>query len=124
MRNRPATNRPQRWAPLLLGIAAIGAAWLPVPAAVVERVYSAGFYRALQPQMTSLSNRAPFSLLDAALVLVVALWAALAARDFTQLQARRRAARSVVVRSIAWAAALYLVFLAAWGFNYRRVRLT
>jgi len=124
VRNRPATNRIQRWAPLLLGIAAVGAAVLPIPATLVERVYSGGFYRAFQPQMTSLSNRLPFSVLDAALALVVALWAALTARDFMQLHPMRRAALSVVGRSIVWAAAVYLVFLAAWGFNYRRVRLT
>ena len=124
MRDRPATIRPQRWAPLLLGIAAVVAAVLPIPAGLVERAYSGGFYRVFQPQVTSLSNRLPFSMLDATLALVVTLWAALAARDFVQLHPRRRAARSVAGRSIAWAAAAYLVFLAAWGLNYRRVRLT
>ena len=124
MPDRPVTHHPARRAPWLLCAAALAAAVLPIPAPFVERVYSGGFYRAIQPRLTALSNQLAFSVLDAALVSMVALWAALAARDFMQLHPARRAARSVAARSIVWAAAAYLVFLAAWGFNYRRVRLT
>jgi hypothetical protein len=63
-------------------------------------------------------------MLDAGLALIIALWVSLAARDFMQLHSRRTAARAVAARSIVWAAAAYLLFLAAWGLNYRRVRLT
>ena len=119
----PAAARRWRGA-LALGFTAVAAAAVPLPATLVERVYSDGFYRAVQPAVTSFSNRLPFAMLDAGLALMVALWVALAARDFMQLHPRRGAARSVAVRSVAWAAAAYLLFLAAWGFNYRRVRLT
>ena len=109
--------------PLAFAMAALAAAVLPVPAATVERLYSAGLYRALQPRLTFLSNQVPFSLLDAALVVVVALWAALVARDVMRLHSAWRATRRAAVRTITWAAAAYLVFVIVWGFNYRRVRL-
>ena len=43
--------------------AALAAAFLPLPEAAVERLYS-GVYAGLQPRLTSLSNLAPFALLD------------------------------------------------------------
>jgi hypothetical protein len=109
--------------PVLWGAAALAAAVLPLPAAAVEGLYSARFYRALQPRVTALSNQFPFSLLDAALAVMVTLWIGLAARDFTRLHPARRAAGQAAARTVAWAAMAYLLFLIAWGFNYRRVRL-
>jgi hypothetical protein len=124
MAERPVNNRRNGWrVPVMWAVAALAAAVLPVPPAAVERLYSAAFYRAFQPRVTALSNQLPFSLLDAALAVAAAMWAALAARDVMRLHSARRAARFAVARTIIWAAAAYLVFLIAWGFNYRRVRL-
>ena len=57
-------------AALILGAGA--AAVVPLPAAFVERVYSAGAYPVLQRVLTSFSNRVPFALIDV-LVLAAAL---------------------------------------------------
>ena len=81
-------------------------------------------YLAIQPRLTSLSNRAPFALLDLLIAGVAGSWIALAVRD-----ARRRdrvgspAAVRILARTIVWSATCYLMFLATWGLNYRRLRL-
>ena len=103
--------------------AAVAAAVIPLPAAAVDRWYSAGAYATLQPWLTSLSNRLTFSLLDLLLVGVAVFWVALTARDLLDTTNRWRAALTIVARTIVWGAALYLLFLALWGLNYRRPRL-
>jgi hypothetical protein len=62
------------------------------------------------------------ALFDILLVSVAVGWLAFAIRDAAQADLVRAALR-IVVRSIVWAATLYLLFLAVWGLNYRRVRL-
>jgi hypothetical protein len=89
---------------------------------VIERLYSSGVYRWLQPTVTTASNLAPFALLDALILLVAAAWIATAIRDVRGCGWVRALAR-VVTRTATWAAALYLLFLALWGLNYRRERL-
>ena len=103
---------------------ALLAAFLPLPPAGIERFYSNGVYRGIQPMLTAASNLVPFSLLDLLIASVAVGWLALAVRDIA-LRGRNRlaAAGSVLVRSVVWGAALYLAFLAVWGLNYRRVRL-
>ena len=51
------------------------------------------------------------------------MWVALAVRDLLHTPSRGRGALRIVARTIVWAAALYLLFLALWGLNYRRPRL-
>jgi hypothetical protein len=111
------------WHIALIG-AAIGAALVPIPAAAVERLYSAALYPALQRAVTAFSNLLPFALFDALLVSAVASWAWLLVCDvarghggWTRIVAR------TVARTVTAAAALYLAFLATWGLNYRRVPL-
>jgi hypothetical protein len=106
---------------LVIGLAALFAL-VPIPSAIVERLYVRGFYGVLQPLLTFASNAVAFAWLDAFLVAVAVLFLLLAGVDV----ARRgwiRAIAAVAARTVVWAAALYLVFLATWGFNYRRVRL-
>ena len=102
---------------------AAGAALIPLPPADVERWYSARLYAALQPLLTSLSNLAPFALLDPLIGVIVVLWIALAARDLRRARGRARGALLILVRTIVWCAVLYLLFLALWGLNYRRPRM-
>ena len=102
-------------------VLALGAAALPAPAALVERLYSTWWYAALQPPLTTASNLAPFALFDAAIVGAVALWLGLGVRDV--LFAPLRGILRVALRTIVWSATLYLIFLLTWGLNYRRVRL-
>jgi hypothetical protein len=115
----PAAATGRRLALLLLAGLALVA---PVPPEVVERWYSQGLYPRLQPVVTTLSNLVPFAWLD--VLIGVALVAAgvcigRAWRDTSRPPLRR--ATGVAMGGLEAAAVLYLVFLLAWGFNYRRV---
>lgn len=112
------------WRTVLIALAIV-AAVVPVSPYVIERVYSNGVYARLQPILTWISNLAPFALMDVLVPLVVAGWLALAARDLVRARpaGKGKAAARIGLRTLVWAAAAYLVFLVAWGFNYRRVRL-
>ena len=90
--------------------AALGAAFVPIPPSVVERLY-AGSYRALQSRLTSLSNFTSFALLDVLIVATAAGWIGLAVHDFTRGQDRLRAVLRVAARTIVWSAGGYLAFL-------------
>jgi hypothetical protein len=116
----------KRWLQVgILGLAA-GCAILPVDPWTIERGFSTRFYPAVQQQLTSLSNLAPFALFD---VLTLA-GAAVLIRTLVVGWRRARLERrwAVVLRvlgSIATAAAVvYLLFLGTWGFNYRRLPMT
>src|SRR5207248_11609185 len=102
---------------------AVAAAVAPIPAGVVDRVYAAGLYTRVQPLLTRMSNLTPVALLDVLIVAAAAAWTGLAWRDLRRSATRGRAALSVVARTATWTAAFYLLFLAAWGLNYRRVPL-
>lgn len=101
--------------------AAIGAA-APLSPPLVERWFSTGTYPRLQRALTPVSNLLPVAWLD---ILVVAALAWLA---WTWWRALRRDAMPrlprvghAAVTTLVAAGAVYLVFLALWGFNYRRV---
>ena len=110
---------------LALVVCAVLMALLPLPSPPIERLYSNGLYRTIQPILTGASNRVPFALFDLLMAAVLLGWLGLAVRDVAGRRGRSRFAAlgSITVRSIVLAAALYLVFLAVWGLNYRRVRL-
>ena len=99
------------------------AALLPVPATIVDRWYTVPVYGTLQPVITSVSNLAPFALLDLFLGAIAAAWLTLAVRDLRRAPSRMRGVWLIARRSLIWSSALYLVFLGLWGFNYRRTRL-
>jgi Protein of unknown function (DUF3810) len=102
-------------------VVAAAAAVLPMPPAIVERWYSAGIYPALQGVLTPLSNRVPFALFDV-LWIGAAAAAGVAIARCARLGWRAGSARfaMLAVRTIALA---YLLFLATWGLNYRRLPL-
>ena len=99
---------------------AVGAALAPVPSNAVDRWYSGHMYASIQPLLTSMSNLVPFSLLDALIAAVTLAWLVLAGRDLRITASRLRAAVLIAVRTVVWAAAFYLLFVALWGLNYRR----
>jgi hypothetical protein len=120
-------------ASLIVGAAVLAVA--PLPAAFVERCYSAGAYPAIQRGLTAVSNLVPFALLDGLIGALLAWWIWMLARDLvgrpmaTQ-PAGNRSGRStagvavrLLARTVTAAAILYLAFLGAWGLNYRRVPL-
>jgi len=108
----------------LVGLAILCAV-APISPRAIERLYSQGMYAKVQPVLTSASNLIPIALMDPLIVLVAGAWMLLAGRDL--MRGSRvgwgRTAAQIARRTLAWSAAAYLLFLAAWGFNYRRVRL-
>lgn len=124
-RERTGGSRRGRIVGALIVLAAAGLALAPLDATWIERVYARGWYPALQPWLTAASSLAPFALLD--------LWLALAlgavglgvwriARAAKGSRVRRLV--TAAARGIVAAAAIYLVFLACWGLNYRRQPIT
>jgi len=107
----------------LIVAVAVAAAVAPIPAAAVDQVYAAGLYTRVQPVLTTMSNLTPVALLDVLIAVVTAVWIGLAWRDVRRAATRGGAALSILVRTATWTAAFYLLFLAAWGLNYRRVPL-
>ncbi|MEQ1575098.1 MAG: DUF3810 family protein [Vicinamibacterales bacterium] len=114
-----------RW---LGSVATVGLALLfafsPFPTAEsVERWFSLAWYPRLQHVLTPMSNTVPFALLD--LLALVALIAVVVAITRAVRAARREHGLApigrVVARLVTAAAGLYLVFLALWGLNYRRM---
>jgi hypothetical protein len=105
----------------LVVVTAVAAALLPVPPAWVERHFSRGWFPHAQRALTAISNAVPFALLDA---LILAAAGVVLAGVVTALKAPRGARVATCVRR-AWQGAVaasvaYLLFLAAWGGNYRR----
>jgi hypothetical protein len=108
---------------LMLVAVAIAAALVPLPPAIVERVYSTGIYPVLQNAVTRGSNVTSFALLDALLIAVGVAWIALISLDALRVRwlGWCRVAGRAALRTATIAAAAYLAFLGAWGLNYRRM---
>jgi len=122
-RSRPGpVRRGPGWLPALLVVGAVLMAVLPVSRSAVESVYSQGVYPVLRQLVTAATNRVPLVLFDwllfggAAAILGWCAWR-LWRRE---RQGRLRVLGAVAARLAVVAAALYLVFLATWGLNYRR----
>lgn len=107
-------------------LAAVVAAFAPLPPLSVERRYSTSVYPFVQRLVTPVSNVAPFALFDVLVASIAVAWLVPLAIDVAQR--RRRPARAIVwrvlVRTAVWGAALYLAFVLVWGLNYRRQKLT
>jgi hypothetical protein len=117
--------KPRHLLAVLTTALAAGLAVAPMPEGVVEELYSRRVYLAFQPWLTGASNRAPFALLDLLIAAAVGWWIAGVVGAVARHRTAHigRALRDVAVRSVVAAAALYLIFLATWGLNYRRVPL-
>ena len=116
------------WGAAGLVAAASIAALAPTPPDWVEQVYFRQWYLAGQRVLTPVSNLVGFSLLDVLVVIgVLGLgrwwWRGLR-RSRSAWRSRAAAVARLTFHTAAVAAALYLVFLAMWGLNYRRVPLT
>jgi hypothetical protein len=111
------------WGRVGLVAVALAAALAPLPPKAIDRWYSAGVYASLQPLLTSMSNLAPFALFDALIAATALTWVVLASRDLVRGKRWWLSAVRIGARTVVWAAAAYLFFLATWGLNYRRPRL-
>jgi hypothetical protein len=101
----------------------VAALAVPLPPHVVDSAYSTRFYPALQRVLTSFSNLVPFALLDVVIVGFPVVWCALVVRAVARSGRRLREGGRWVLRTAVAAAVLYLIFLATWGLNYRRLPL-
>ncbi len=115
-----------RWLQAALAALALVCAVLPGNPVVVERVFSAGVYPLLQRAITPLSNLVPFALFDVITLAAAAALTIAVVRGIRRARHLRRwTALLPMLASIGTAAAVgYLVFLALWGFNYRRLPMT
>ena len=107
-----------------VGLAAVGLL-LPLPATLVERWYSTGVYPLLQRVVTPVTNLLPLAVFDLLLVTVV-IWTLVVLGQGSRLALRSRRvgpATGALWRLVVAGAVVYLVFLALWGLNYRRVPL-
>jgi hypothetical protein len=104
---------------------AAAAALLPLPAALVERVFSQGLYPWIQAGLTRFSNKVPFALFDVLLAAGLLVLANISNHAVSQWRRAERVRALVMAgqRLVTWGALVYLVFLLLWGFNYRRVPL-
>lgn len=112
------------WLTAVLVILALTLALVTVPSATVERLYSRGWYPAIQPFLTSFSSLMPIAVFD---VFVAALSVWVVWRLYPAVRADRperlRMLGVALFDLVAVASVVYLLFLALWGFNYRRVPL-
>jgi hypothetical protein len=110
---------------IILFVAALAAAFVPIPARAIEAIYSDRLFPIYQIVATNISNRVPFALFDALVLGAVVCWFLLTVGDI--LLARRagwlQAVLRIVLRTATIGAVAYLAFLLTWGFNYRRVPL-
>jgi hypothetical protein len=94
----------------------------PFPAETVERLYSTDWYLRIQGVLTTASNTIPIAWLDIAVACLL-----IAAIELVISRARALGPKRAFIRNLATAvgaaAWLYLLFLALWGLNYRRVPL-
>jgi hypothetical protein len=108
------------WRAVYVGAAA--GALVPIPDWLVERWYSLGVYPSLQRVLTSASNLVPVPVFDVMWVATAAAFAAVSYRCIRTAGWRDGGLRLAVLTARA-IAVVYLVFLATWGLNYRRVAL-
>lgn len=106
-----------------LVVAALVAAFAPVDSRSVEGLFSTGVYTAVQRVVTPVSNLLPVAVFDL-LTAVSLAWVVL--RTVRAVRAARRERRAGPIWQalrvfIVATAAVYLVFLALWGLNYRRL---
>ena len=123
-RNYSINPEPIRWS-VVAPVIAVLVIFAPIPAWVIDDFYSRDMYMWLQTWMTSFTNVLPFAVLD--LVLIVTILAV----GYRTLRLFHVARQRGVIDAI-WeafrrllraAAFLTILFLWAWGFNYRRLPL-
>ena len=108
--------------PFILVIAAAAAGLAPIPEATVETRYSQGLYLSVQRVLTTASNLTPIAIFDVA-VGALALAALVAFIRRWRRAGVRGAVWSGIRGAVTFAALVYLLFVALWGLNYRRVPL-
>ncbi len=110
----------------LLILCALAAAFMPVDSETIERAYSTTVYPKIQSVVTTVSNLVPFALFDLLTVIAVVVLIVSSALAVARARAMRslRPVGALLFSIVTMAAFAYLVFLAVWGLNYRRLPMT
>jgi hypothetical protein len=114
------TNRALDTAAVVL--VALVCAVAPFPAETIERLYSTDWYLRIQGVLTTASNTIPIAWLDIGVACLLIGAIELVISRTRRLGTKRAFTPNLITaaRAAAW---LYLLFLALWGLNYRRVPL-
>jgi len=113
-------------AELLTIVSAVALAAATFSPAWIESWYSTAVYPHIQRTLTLFTNLIPFALLDLLLLIVVAtalLTLFTAAHEGWHTRTLRPVFRTLF-HLLSMAAALYIAFVALWGLNYRRIRMS
>jgi uncharacterized protein DUF3810 len=103
-------------------IVALVCAVAPFPAETIERLYSSDWYLRIQGVVTTASNTIPIAVLDVAVAcLLIAAIELVISR--TRVLGPKRAFTRNLMTAAGAAGWCYLLFLALWGLNYRRIPL-
>ena len=104
-------------------ISACTAAFMPINSTAIERDYSTSIYPRIQGILTPVSNLVPFALFDVLTVaaVVILILAVTFAVVRARAERRLRPLAGLLASIATTAAVVYLVFLAVWGLNYRRL---
>jgi hypothetical protein len=103
-------------------VIALVCAIVPFPADTIERLYSTDWYLRIQGVLTTASNTIPIAWLDIAVACLLIVAIELVVSRARALGPKRAFTRNLAT-AVGAAAWLYLLFLALWGLNYRRVPL-
>jgi uncharacterized protein DUF3810 len=104
-------------------ISACAAAVMPIDSTAIERGYSTSIYPTIQAILTPISNLVPFALFDVLTVAAVVVLGVAVTLAVVRARAERRIRplRRLLASIATSAAMVYLIFLAVWGLNYRRM---
>jgi hypothetical protein len=103
-------------------VIAVVCAIVPFPAPAIERLYSADWYLRIQGVVTTASNTIPIACLDIAVACLLIAGIELVISR-TRVMGAKLAFKRNLLTAAGAAAWLYLLFLALWGLNYRRLPL-
>lgn len=114
------TDQVAGW--IVLPVLALLLMFVPMPDWMIESFYAQDVYPGLQRLVTSATNFLPFALLDVMLVavLLMVLFAALRVLRIASNQGFVEGLWDGARRALRGSAVIVMLFLVAWGYNYRR----
>jgi uncharacterized protein DUF3810 len=107
---------------ILAAAAAVAATFVPLPSPAIEQWYSLGVYPVIQNVVTWLSSLVSVALLDVGALVALGSWLAFVTGRWRKSGARA-GLKVAAVSLVAMISVGYLLFLAVWGLNYRRLPL-